>query len=208
MGADRVVSMSKTDVIKSDGTVDYRARRKGKPQDLRYARKCWSKRDDESRADFGKFIRLRDIDPEERDFEAYLEKYEYDRVEIDALFEKYEWQHRIDAWDSSTKKRLLSMQARALKKMNASHATAGSLMVATAMTHTQKWLNRPPDEEPMSVTSIVTLARAGTEIERVSRDMPTAITEVRERGDISKLDTDDLRKLKEIRRKAKEVEGD
>jgi hypothetical protein len=202
--------MGKDDKFLPDGSVDYRARSGKKRKDLRYKLAIWNRSTAETDKEFHIYRVFRDMEPDDRDFQEYVFKNGYDLDYVNELYEKHNWEERIEAWDSSARSRLAARQAMEARKMKNNHAAVGSAMLAVAAKQLGRWNNMPPDADPMPVNALVNLAQTGVAIERLSRDLASDETTINVKSDVdaSRLSTDDLLKLRELRKKARAVKDD
>jgi len=198
------------DKILPDGSIDYRARSGKKRKDLRYKLAIWNRSPEETDEEFHIYRVFRDMEPDDRDFQEYVTKNGYDLDYVNSLYEKHNWETRIDAWDSSARARLATRQAMEARRMKANHAAVGAAMLAVAAKQLGRWNSLPPDADPMPVYHLVSLAQTGVAIERLSRDLPSDETTVNVKSDLdpTKLSVEDLVKLRELRRKARVVKED
>lgn len=206
------------DKYKPDGTIDYGARR-SKTKKRRYKlieeRKPWERleKEKESFEAFSCFVKYRDKEPEERDFEKIFSEYlnvnDKDKPNIDKIlkwFEKFNWTERAAAWDVEVARVKLVRRRQAVQRMLEQHSKVGSGMIQTAAQELIRLNNRLAEQStaPLTVAELSILVNTGAKIERLSRDLPTEIEETRQETlDYSKLSDEDLFKIKEIQEKLK-----
>lgn len=213
--------MGSDDKFNPDGSIDYRARRskkKPRPDALQTRTKRWHRLPGEPDDAWHAFRAYRDIDSRHRSWDTFL-VYAVQESNLDPNLceewrEEWDWERRVELWDSTTAKRLMTRKQMAARKMADRHTKIGQALQSVAATHAAKWAHRPPEEAPMSPGFVVAMARAGVDIERGAVGEPTEVIEVREKADLSKLSLEELKKLREMKRKVdgqdegKEGDGD
>lgn len=170
--------------------------------------KVWHRLPGEPHDAWHAYRAFRDLPSGTRNFRDFIEVYDLDAGMCRLWREEWMWDTRIAAWDSTSRKRLKSRQVAALKRMRDRHAAVGADLVNLGARYLAKWHARNPDtDEEMPVAQIVNLVKAGVELERVARDMPSDIQTfiaADRHTDISKMDSDDLKMLKLIKSKMEE----
>lgn len=161
----------------------------------------YDKLEAETKQAFEAFVRYRDMGVD-RSNAAVARTLGKSKTMMDRWSSKHRWVKRSAAWDSHVDLHTRNAELKALEQMRANQVRSSTLLQKVGERELQKLekkaLKRGVALEPIDIVRFI---KEGSILERLNRGEPGEIQQQMSETDLSKLDPQDLRDMKRIKRK-------
>ena len=164
----------------------------------------WDKRAKESGPAFAAFQAYREMGPQ-RSTAKVAQSFSKSKRLIDRWSGTHDWVARASAWDKHLDQKGQKAEERAVAAMRTRHIKIAERLQDAGSAELEKLAKAiadAPETAKMTVEQVLRMLREGTLMERLNRDLPGEVVEVK--ADYSKLDVEELVTLRRLLAKSRE----